>query len=169
MDNYAKTIHHMYTFTHKSVDNLHIKPPCCTIDYMKKYNTAIVDIDDTLVSGFWHDEAMTPNMAVVDFVKNNIENIIIVTGRQDTMREVTIQLLDSIGIKYDALLMNPEHYDKSDEFKDGIAKILQGKIDIAIDDNPDVRAIYESYGISSIDPVDLTNDIMWSSQVSFEE
>jgi len=136
---------------------------------MKKYNTAIVDIDDTLVSGFWHDEAMTPNMAVVDFVKNNIENIIIVTGRQDTMREVTIQLLDSIGIKYDALLMNPEHYDKSDEFKDGIAKILQGKIDIAIDDNPDVRAIYESYGISSIDPVDLTNDIMWSSQVSFEE
>jgi hypothetical protein len=136
---------------------------------MKKYNTAIVDIDDTLVSGFWHDEAMTPNVAVVDFVKNNIENIIIVTGRQDTMREVTIKLLDSIGIKYDALLMNPEHYDKSDEFKDGIAKILQGKIDIAIDDNPDVRAIYESYGISSIDPVDLTNDIMWSSQVSFEE
>jgi hypothetical protein len=122
---------------------------------MKKYNTAIVDIDDTLVSGFWHDEAMTPNVAVVDFVKNNIENIIIVTGRQDTMREVTIKLLDSIGIKYDALLMNPEHYDKSDEFKDGIAKILQGKIDIAIDDNPNVRAIYESYGISTIDPLDI--------------
>lgn len=122
---------------------------------MKKYNTAIVDIDDTLVSGFWHDDAMTPNVAVVDFVKNNIENIIIVTGRQDTMREVTTQLLDSLGIKYDSLLMNPEHYDKSDEFKDGIAKILQGKIDIAIDDNPDVRAIYESYGISTIDPLDI--------------
>jgi hypothetical protein len=122
---------------------------------MKKYNTAIVDIDDTLVSGFWHDEQMTPNQAVVDFVKNNIENVIIVTGRQDTMREVTIKLLDSIGIKYDALLMNPEHYDKSDEFKDGIASNLQGKIDIAIDDNPDVRAIYESYGISTIDPLSL--------------
>jgi hypothetical protein len=51
--------------------------------------------------------------------------------------------------------MNPEHYDKSDEFKDGIASNLQGKIDIAIDDNPDVRAIYESYGISTIDPLSL--------------
>jgi hypothetical protein len=151
------------------VDNLNIKPLYCTIDYMKKYNTAIVDIDDTLVSGFWHDEAMTPNMAVVNFVKNNIENVIIVTGRQDTMRDATVTLLESLGIKYDALLMNPEHYDKSDEFKDGIAKMLQGKIELAIDDNPDVRAIYESYGIKSIDPVDLTNDILWSSQVSFEE
>jgi|Laugrefa1bdmlbdn_1035148.scaffolds.fasta_scaffold05978_1 hypothetical protein len=136
---------------------------------MKKYNTAIVDIDDTLVSGFWHDEQMTPNLAVVDFVKNNIENVIIVTGRQDTMREVTIQLLDSLGIKYDALLMNPEHYEKADEFKDGIASNLQGKVDIAIDDNPNVRAIYESYGIPSIDPLDLMNNIFWSSQISFEE
>jgi len=133
---------------------------------IKKYNTAIVDIDDTLVSGYWRDEALIPNLAVIDFVKNNIENVIIVTGRQDTMRDATVTLLESLGIKYEALLMNPEHYEKSDEFKNGVAKMLHSKVELAIDDNPDVRFIYASHGIKSLDPADLTNDISWRCQTN---
>jgi hypothetical protein len=52
--------------------------------------------------------------------------------------------------------MNPYGPEESDKYKDSVANHLSNmKISIAIDDNPNTRAVYESYGIPTIDPKDI--------------
>lgn len=144
--------------------------------YYHNLKTIIVDIDDTLVSGDFNDTASTythisTNQAVVDFV-NEADNIFVVTGRNESLKKDTEELLSKIGLQYNRLYMNPNHYSLSDNHKDYIASILSAsiKVDLAIDDNPDVREIYTSYGIRSLDPALISAPIdIFQEQVAFQD
>lgn len=144
--------------------------------HFNNIKTIIVDIDDTLVSGEFSDIDLTythklTHHAVVDFV-NQADNIFVVTGRNESLRNETEKLLSNIGLRYNNLYMNPNHYSLSDEHKNNIASILStsNKIDLAIDDNKDVREIYNSYGIEALDPALIFNSIdMLTDQIVFQD
>ena len=128
------------------------------IGYNKKmkYRNGIVDIDGTLISKW--GQPFKINQEVVDFVKENIHNVIIVTGRKESeYKAKTEGLLDLLGIEPVALYMNPYGPEEADKYKESVANHLSNmKVSIAIDDNPDTRAIYESFGIKTIDPESIS-------------
>lgn len=138
--------------------------------------TIIVDIDDTLVSGDFSDIDLTythkmTHKAVVDLA-NQAETVFVVTGRNKSLKDETIKLLSDIGLRYNDLYMNPNHYSLSDEHKNNIALILSTayKIDLAIDDNEDVRKIYNSYGIETLDPALISGQIdPFQDQIVFQD
>jgi hypothetical protein len=145
--------------------------------YYHNLKTIIVDIDDTLISGEFDDNALTynhisTNQAVVDFV-NEADNIFVLTGRNQSLKGDTEALLSSIGLRYNRLFMNPNHYSLSNDHKDYWASLLSvtHKVDLAIDDNEEVRDIYASYGIRTLDPaliLDKPIDL-FDQQIAFQD
>lgn len=145
--------------------------------YYHNLKTIIVDIDDTLISGDFNDNALTythrsTNQAVIDFV-NEADNIFVVTGRNESLKGETEALLSSIGLQYNRLYMNPNHYSLSNDHKDYTASVLSAsiRVDLAIDDNEEVRDIYASYGIRTLDPaliLDKPIDL-FDQQIAFQD
>ena len=111
----------------------------------------VCDIDDTLITG---GELVERVYAFVDEVEGDL---FLVTGRPESQREDTIAELDSLGIEYDALVMNDGSTADSTEFKKSAAeKLLETyNIVLAVENNPDARDAYKSLGIKVIDPADI--------------
>jgi HK97 family phage prohead protease len=111
----------------------------------------VCDIDDTLIAG---GELVGRVYAFVDEVEGDL---FLVTGRPESQREETIAELESLGIEYDALVMNDASTAGSTEFKKAaVEKLLETyNIVLAVENNPDAREAYKSLGIKTIDPADI--------------
>ena len=111
----------------------------------------VCDIDDTLIAG---GELVGRVYAFVDEVEGDL---FLVTGRPESQREETVAELESLGIEYDALVMNDASTAGSTEFKKAaVEKLLETyNIVLAVENNPDAREAYKSLGIKTIDPADI--------------
>lgn len=114
----------------------------------------IVDIDGTLVAG---DNALQD---VIDFVDDFDGAVFIITARTESERQTTISQLNDLDVDYQQLFMKPQQDDDSVAFKRRIARRLLADYDVtaAIDNDPDMRAMYAELGIMSIDPARLPAD-----------
>jgi hypothetical protein len=113
----------------------------------------ICDIDDTLISNG------EPVQNVIDYVNNLDGSLFIVTGRNESERASTIADLDSAGVVYDKLFMNPDTATPTSEFKGKVAEDLLKDFDVtlAIDNNADNRAAFDALGIPTLDPADIAS------------
>ena len=118
--------------------------------------SVIVDIDGTLLND--SNEGIQKN---VDYVNKLYEeyHIDIVTGRRDTTRTSTENQLSAAGVKYNALHLNdfPEGAPVIEFKKYKAEKLLEEFNDVheAIDNDADVRRMYESLGINAKSPGDI--------------
>jgi hypothetical protein len=108
----------------------------------------VVDIDDTL---FRADGSPIEN--VVRFVDDYEGEVLIVTARRERRREETIGQLKAVDIDPEYLYMRdsamPEVAYKSEMVKD---LLDVWNIELAIENNPDVRAEYARLGITTLEP-----------------
>lgn len=115
----------------------------------------IVDIDGTLLA-----YGNKPIKRVIDYV-NSLDNVYIVTARQESRRKETVRSLRQAGIKYNRLLMNsigPTHKDGL-ESKRRHARRLKDSVNNAIENDADARRIYEQEGINAINPSSIGKTI----------
>jgi HK97 family phage prohead protease len=112
----------------------------------------IVDIDGTLISG---GRLIEKTYAYIDDMQDT--KIFIVTGRNDSTRAETQAELDSLGVDYDRLFMNPGSTADTPAFKKATAESLlkEYNVILAIDNNPANRAVYRELGITALDVTDV--------------
>lgn len=110
----------------------------------------IVDIDDTLLRN-----GSQPIKHVIDYVNSLPGKIIIVTGRPVSQKDETIAQLNSAGVKYSRLIMNPGSTRDTADFKYQVGLKLKSEVELAIDNDPDMRAAYRRAGIKTQDPARL--------------
>lgn len=135
--------------------------------------TIIIDIDDTLsLSGKrfklakklngkidWdiaHNPELVkednPNIPMIDLAKKYKKDgfkVVILTGRPESIREVTEEWLSKYDIEYDELYMRneKEHYIKASVFKKGIYQIYIDDVFCAYDDDEEIIQMWNSLGI----------------------
>jgi HK97 family phage prohead protease len=112
----------------------------------------IVDIDGTLISG---GRLIEKTYAYIDDMQDT--EIFIVTGRNISQRDETVAELDSLGVDYDRLFMNPGSTADTPAFKKATAESLlkEYNVILAIDNNPANRAVYRELGITALDVTDV--------------
>ena len=110
----------------------------------------IVDIDDTLLRN-----GTQPIQRVIDYVNALPGPKYIVTGRPESTRAETVRALKNAGVKYSRLYMNPYSTSNSNKHKAEVAEKLKGKVNLAIENNPEQRAIYSRHGIKTKDPATI--------------
>ena len=135
--------------------------------------TVIIDIDDTLsLAGKrfelakkpngktdWdiaHNISLVkddkPNLPMIDLAKRYKKEgfkVVILTGRPESIRDVTEEWLKKYGIEYDALYMRleKEHYIKAPIFKKGIYQSYLDDVFCAYDDDEEIIQMWNSLGI----------------------
>ena len=116
----------------------------------------VVDIDGTLIAA--NGDAIEN---VVAFVDEYTGAVLIVTARMETRRAETIAQLDAIGVDYELLEMRANRTPEV-AYKAAVMKNLFSKynVELAIENNPDVRAEYARIGVtvlapSGVDPQEL--------------
>lgn len=115
--------------------------------------TVIVDIDDTLINA--EGNGIAKNVAYVNELHKD-HRIEIVTGRPDTQLHSTKNDLERAGVHYDGLHLNdtPAPSIRWKEYK--AKKLMETQnVTMAIDNDADVRAMYESLGINAKAPSDI--------------
>jgi len=116
--------------------------------------TIVCDIDGTLIA---IGGAVIANTR--DFLDEHADEytIAIVTARQENRRMDTTLALSNADVTYNRLLMNkvgPTHEDGLQSKKENVDSLTD--VVLAIDNDADVRALYESMGIKAVSPgVDL--------------
>ena len=112
--------------------------------------TIVCDIDGTLIA---------PGGNVISNTSQFLDEhsdeytIAIVTARQEDRRMSTTLALSNADIEYDHLLMNkvgPTREDGLQSKKENVDSLSD--VVLAIDNDPDVRALYESIGIKAVSP-----------------
>lgn len=135
-----------------------------------------IDVDGTLTNEVIGREMMSLNPSIIERAmldcspKNGIDilfekfennyNYYIITGRQDTFRDVTTEWLDMYGIPYKELIMFPNDFYNINGYS--IPKYVNLKIDIhikkdiwiALDDNEHVIKGFNNSGISACQVTD---------------
>lgn len=113
----------------------------------------IVDIDGTLLNG------STGIKKTIDYVNSqkDTHDIYIVTGRPKSEDAATRSALDKNGISYNRLYLNPASTSETLVHKKVIAqKILEHEdVELAIDNNKNMREMYEELGINALAPSEL--------------
>jgi ribonucleotide monophosphatase NagD (HAD superfamily) len=113
----------------------------------------ITDIDGTVLDNG------QPVQAVIDYIKAEAEEVVVLTNRPESSRASTIQDLKSIGLSYDQLIMNTDG-SPSAEFKAGAVKAMLDaglEIDEFIDNDAGNRAAVEALGVEVLDPADIVS------------
>lgn len=109
---------------------------------------AIFDLDGTLVI-----KGVQPNAKVIG-VCNNTPDAYIITGRPESERAATVNLLRKYGIRYKALYMNRVGQDLQGQLRSkrvNAQRVLAaGPVTMAIDDNAMARTLYKRLGISNV-------------------
>ena len=116
----------------------------------------ITDLDDTLfVGGTLHQD-------YYDWLDHQNIALYIVTGRNESDREQTMNQLDDYNIQYRELLMKPDELTDINAWKGTVAKELLNDgndISFAVDNNPQARAAYKNAGVSTVlDPKTIKYD-----------
>jgi hypothetical protein len=112
--------------------------------------STIVDIDDTLLRN-----GNQPIQRVIDYVNVLPGSLIIVTGRNKSQRAETVKALRSAGVKYSRLIMNPGSSAETADYKYKVGIKLHNSVNLAIDNNPTMRAAYAKAGIKTMDPATI--------------
>mgnify|MGYP006286650765 CR=1 FL=1 len=110
----------------------------------------IVDIDDTLLRN-----GTQPITRVIEYINSLSGSIIIVTGRPESTRKDTVKALRAAGVKYSRLIMNPGSTKDTAKYKYEVGMRLKSKVNLAIDNDPTMRAAYRKAGIPTKDPATL--------------
>lgn len=112
----------------------------------------IVDIDGTLIVSGGRNEKLYNFLDEMSDTR-----IFIVTGRNVSDREQTVNQLDDLGIDYDRLFMNPGSTAQTAEFKKSTAENLlkEYNVILAIDNNETMRKVYRDLGITALDVTDV--------------
>lgn len=121
----------------------------------------ICDIDNTLLRN-----GTQPIKHVIDYVNSLKGELVIVTGRPVSQRDITVKALHNAGVKFSRLIMNPYSTADSNKHKAEVAKKLRTAT-IAIDDNPGARRAYAAEGIPTKDPRTITKN--WNSWSIFNK
>jgi hydroxymethylpyrimidine pyrophosphatase-like HAD family hydrolase len=112
--------------------------------------STIVDIDGTLLRN-----GNQPIKRVIDYVNALPGSLIIVTGRNKSDRKETVKSLRDAGVKYSRLIMNPGSSAETAKYKYEVGMRLKSSVNLAIDNNPTMRAAYAKAGIKTMDPAHL--------------
>ena len=110
----------------------------------------IVDIDDTLLRN-----GTQPVKRVIEYVNALPGSIIIVTGRPQSQRKETVAALKAAGVRYSRLIMNPGSTKDTAKYKYEVGMKLKGSVNLAIDNDPTMRAAYAKAGIKTKDPATI--------------
>ena len=117
----------------------------------------VTDIDGTILS-----EEGQPIQAVIDYIKDNSEEIVVLTARYESKREQTIADLKQTGLDYEALVMMPDDYSGSaTELKaDQVKSLIEADmpVDEFIDNDEDNRQAVAALGVKVTDPDDLSGN-----------
>jgi HK97 family phage prohead protease len=113
----------------------------------------ISDFDDTL----FVDGGL--NSRVYSFIESQDVDLYVVTGRHESDRGLTTDLLDKLGIEYEKLIMQPDDQDDSANYKGNVASgLLAEGLDVVyvVENNAEARAAYKTAGVQQVySPDDL--------------
>lgn len=107
----------------------------------------ISDFDDTLFMGG------ELNGAVYSFITAQDVDLYVVTGRHESDRGVTTDLLDKLGVEYEELIMQPDDQSDSASFKGDVASsFLANGLDVVyvVENNAEARAAYKKAGVDAV-------------------
>jgi HK97 family phage prohead protease len=117
----------------------------------------IVDIDSTIV-----DEDGAPIENVIRFLDEYEGEVIIVTARLERRRDETVGELERLNVDWDQLFMRASNDVSALDYKSETMKDLLDvyNIELAIDDDDEVRAEYARIGVTAltpdaVDPIEL--------------
>ena len=109
----------------------------------------ISDIDDTLlVNGAIHQDYF-------DWLDHQNVKLYLVTGRDESQRETTMNQLDDYNVQYRELIMRPSQIPPAgtNDWKGSVAKELIGNgenVKFAVDNDPAARAAYKKAGVTEV-------------------
>jgi len=109
----------------------------------------ISDIDDTLlVNGTIHQDYF-------DWLDHQNVKLYLVTGRDESQRETTMNQLDDFNVQYRELIMRPSQIPPAgtNDWKGSVAKELIGNgedVKFAVDNDPAARAAYKKAGVTEV-------------------
>jgi HK97 family phage prohead protease len=113
----------------------------------------ISDFDDTL----FLDGGL--NSRVYSFIESQDVDLYVVTGRHESDRGLTTDLLDKLGIEYEKLIMQPNDQNDSANYKGNVASGLMAEgLDVVyvVENNAEARAAYKKAGVQQVySPDDL--------------
>lgn len=113
----------------------------------------ITDFDDTLYKN------ATLNSEVYSWIQEQDVPLYIVTGRHESNRGSTIELLDKLGVDYFKLIMQPDDLNESANYKGNTArKLMADGLDVVfvIENNSEARQAYSDAGVEAVfDPNNL--------------
>lgn len=123
------------------------------------------DIDDTILKD---GEVYQP---VVDFLKEEAEEVVFLTNRPESERERTVADLERTGVEYERLIMNPGE-EQAPAFKARVIKeeyLDKGlRADGLIDNREDTRNAVERLGVRALSPEEVAA-YMEAEEVEDEE
>ena len=100
----------------------------------------------------------------ISYINGVPEEIYIVTGRHVSEKFDVIRELQSAGVHFERLYMNPKEYG-DEEFKYSVGQDLRRNITLAIDNSKKARDKYMDLGIPTVAPEDLPDlRNMWTLQ-----
>jgi len=95
-----------------------------------------------------------PIQKTIDYLKTVTEDIYIISGSTISKRQEYEVMLDSFGIKYVDIILNPVNENNDISFKTRMA-ITIPNLSFAIDNNTKILAAYRDAGIKAIDVKDI--------------
>ena len=114
---------------------------------------AISDFDDTLLV----DGQL--NSYLYSWIRSQQVDLVIVTGRHESDRKATTDLLDKLEVSYSRLIMQPNDQNESAKFKGEVAsKFLADGLEVVfvVENNAEARASYRNAGVDAVySPNDL--------------
>ena len=112
----------------------------------------VTDIDGTLIDK--DGQTMTP---VVDYIKAEAEEVVVLTNRPESAREKTVADLKATGLPYAELIMNKDGT-PAPEFKAATIKAMLDagvEVDEFIDNDQANRDAVEALGVEVCDPAEI--------------
>ena len=112
----------------------------------------VTDIDGTLIDK--DGQTMTP---VVDYIKAEAEEVVVLTNRPESDREKTVADLKATGLEYAELIMNKDG-NPAPEFKAAAIKAMLDadiEVDEFIDNDAANRDAVEALGVDVCDPAEI--------------
>ena len=107
----------------------------------------VSDLDETLSL---YGELNEP---VYSFIKSQNVPLVVITGRHESNRMATTDLLDKLGVDYSELIMQPDNQNKSVSYKGDVAsRLLAEGLDVVyvIENNAEARQAYKDAGVEKV-------------------